>query len=177
MTGPRRRDTFDPRDTERHQARFAEPVGTPSGRSSHTPSIHRPERQRRNVLHEQPVPRDRGLGPGLAGGNFVAGEHVEAGPVVSDDDELAYAYHAANRAGEPYDRRSAAAAYGRTAFSYYTPEVIEGAIDMIFRAIGINRARRASHLIGRLAWRLLRVRLAAYALATRSSGGVPQPAE
>ena len=94
----------------------------------------------------------------------------------SNDDELAYAYHAANRAGEPYDRRSAAAAYGMTAFSYYTPAVIEDAIDMIFRAIGMSRARRTGRVIGWLAWRFLRMRLAAYALTMKYSETPPKPA-
>jgi rubrerythrin len=82
----------------------------------------------------------------------------------SDDDELAYAYHAANRAGQVYDRRSSAAAYGRTALGYYTPQVIEPAIEMAFRAIGVQSVGPVIRAIGWLAWSFLRVRLALYGL-------------
>ena len=93
-----------------------------------------------------------------------------------DDDELAYAYHAANRAGQVYDRRSAAAAYGRTALGYYTPQVIEPAIEMAFRAIGVRSAGPVIRAIGWLAWGFLRVRLALYNMTAKPSEGTAQPA-
>jgi rubrerythrin len=93
----------------------------------------------------------------------------------TDDDELAYAYHAANRDGQPYNRRSAAAAYGRTALGYYTPDVIECAIEMVFRAIGLKGARSLTRAMGWLAWRLLRARLALHWLIAKLSGALPQP--
>ncbi len=87
----------------------------------------------------------------------------------ADDDELAYAYHAANRVGQVYDRRSAAAAYGRAALNYYTPEVIEPAIEMVIRAIGLRSANPVTRAIGWLTWGLLRARLALYGLTGAST--------
>ena len=93
----------------------------------------------------------------------------------TDDDELDYAYHAANRDGQPYNRRSAAAAYGRKALGYYTPDVIERAIEMVLRAIGLKGAGALTRSLGWLAWRLLRARLALHGLTARLSGALPQP--
>ena len=95
----------------------------------------------------------------------------------ADDDELAYAYHAANCAGLAYDRRSAAAAHGRTALGYYTPEVIEPAIEMAFRAIGVPSSGPVTRTIGWLAWGFLRARLALYRLTAKLSETVAQPAK
>ena len=87
----------------------------------------------------------------------------------ADDDELAYAYHAANRGGLAYDRRSAAAAHGRTALGYYTPEVIEPAIEMAFRAIGVRSSGSVTRVICWLIWGLLRARVALYGLTEKLS--------
>ncbi len=56
----------------------------------------------------------------------------------SDDDELAYAYYAANGApGEPYERKRWSRAYTARAFSYYRPAHIERGIAMTFKAAGL----------------------------------------
>lgn len=95
----------------------------------------------------------------------------------SDDDELAYAYHAANRAGLAYDRRSAAAAYGRTALGYYTPAVIEPAIEMAFRAIGVRSLGPVTRVLGWLIWGILRARIALHGLTTKRIQAVALPAK
>ncbi len=95
----------------------------------------------------------------------------------SDDDELAFAYHAANRHGEPYNRRSAAAAYGRTALGYYTPDLIERAREMVFAAIGLGWARPLTRALGWLGWGFLRARLALHGLTAKLSEALPQPAK
>ena len=95
----------------------------------------------------------------------------------ADDDELAYAYHAANRGGLAYDRRSAAAAYGRTALGYYTPEVIEPAIEMAFRAIGLRSPGPVTRIMGWLIWGFLRARMALYGLTTKRFEAVALPAK
>ena len=87
----------------------------------------------------------------------------------SDDDELAYAYHAANRGGLVYNRRSAAAAYGRTALGYYTPEVIEPAIEMAFRAIGLWSSGPTTRSIGWLIWGFIRARIVLHNLTANRS--------
>jgi rubrerythrin len=94
----------------------------------------------------------------------------------SEDDELAYAYHAANLGDRAYDRRAASAAYGRTALGYYTPKVVARAIEMVFRAVGLRVAAPVVRGFGWLAWSLLRVRLALYGLTPKPSAEVVQPA-
>ena len=56
----------------------------------------------------------------------------------SEDDELAYAYYAANGgAGEPYERKRWSRAYTARAFSYYRPAHVERGIAMTFKAAGL----------------------------------------
>lgn len=56
----------------------------------------------------------------------------------SEDDELASAYWAANGGGAAYDRRANAAAYARVALRYYQPRHVARAVEMIFRAVGLD---------------------------------------
>ena len=74
----------------------------------------------------------------------------------SQDDELAYAYHAANEAALPYNRQRCSRAYARRAFSVYRERHVARAIKMIFRAVGLSANSRLSRLVARLAWAALR---------------------
>ena len=56
----------------------------------------------------------------------------------SEDDELAYAYYAANGGGEPYDRRRSTRAYIHRVYSNYRPAHVERAIAMILKAVGFK---------------------------------------
>jgi hypothetical protein len=57
----------------------------------------------------------------------------------TEDDELAFAYYAANDGGEkPYDRKVYNREYSRRAYSYYQPQHIERAIAMVFKASGLK---------------------------------------
>lgn len=56
----------------------------------------------------------------------------------SEDDELAYAYYAANHAAEPYERRRFANAYARRAYACYRPPHIQRGIAMVLKAAGLN---------------------------------------
>lgn len=73
----------------------------------------------------------------------------------SDDDELAYAYYAANNAGEPYQRRPNADAYAMRAYRFYRPDVVERGVAMTFKAAGINPQGRMARLASRAAWRFM----------------------
>lgn len=57
----------------------------------------------------------------------------------TSDDELAYAYHAANRLPEPYNRRAASEAYATRALSLYRPVHIKKGVIMAFKALGLSR--------------------------------------
>lgn len=56
----------------------------------------------------------------------------------TEDDELAYAFYAANNQGEPYDREHNTRAYMRRAYQYYRDPHIEKALAMIFKACGLK---------------------------------------
>lgn len=56
----------------------------------------------------------------------------------TEDDELAYAFYAANNQGESYDRERNSRAYMRRAYQYYRDPHIEKAMAMIFKAVGLK---------------------------------------
>jgi hypothetical protein len=56
----------------------------------------------------------------------------------SEDDELAYAYYAANGEGEPYDRRRCTRAYAARAYRYYRAPAIERGVGMTLKATGFK---------------------------------------
>lgn len=82
----------------------------------------------------------------------------------SSDDELSYAYYAANLKGEPYDRRRANAEYVRRAYPLYRRRHVEKGMAMIFRAVGFE-AGRLCRWAAAFAHRLMRWRAAALARA------------
>jgi rubrerythrin len=86
---------------------------------------------------------------------------VAAGRISeTDDDELAYAYYAANEKAAPYDRRRYGSAYARRAYAVYRPHHIERGIGMVFKAVGLKPNGRASRWVTRAAWWLIRSRVA-----------------
>jgi len=73
----------------------------------------------------------------------------------SDDDELSYAYYAANVEGvsdEKYDRARMSAAYLSRAYAYYKPRHIERAVGMVLKACGLNPQAFWRGLVDKLAW-------------------------
>ncbi len=56
----------------------------------------------------------------------------------TEDDELAYAFYAANNRGEPYERERNSRAYMRRAYQYYRDPHIEKALAMVFKACGLK---------------------------------------
>ncbi len=71
----------------------------------------------------------------------------------SEDDELAYAYYAANAgANDVYDRKTYAKAYLSRAYSYYRKPELDRAVSMIFKACGFKPQTMAYKLAARIAW-------------------------
>jgi hypothetical protein len=70
----------------------------------------------------------------------------------SEDDELAYAYYAANEGAAPYERRRYARAYARRAYALYRRHHVERGMAMIFKAIGLKPNGRLNRWTVRLAW-------------------------
>lgn len=78
----------------------------------------------------------------------------------SEDDELAYAYYAANSDGSvPYDRKTWGEAYLRRAYGLYRQEHIERAVAMTLKAAGLAPQGKISRYGSRAAfWYLSRRR-------------------
>ena len=74
------------------------------------------------------------------------------------DDELAYAYYAANEADGGYDRRRHGRAYARRAFALYRPHHVERMVAMVLKAAGLKPNGRLGRAAGVLAWQAVRFR-------------------
>lgn len=77
----------------------------------------------------------------------------------SEDDELAYAYFAANAApGQAYDRATYAGAYIRRAYAVYRPGHVQRGVAMVLKAAGLNATGRLNDCLTHLAVRFMRWR-------------------
>ena len=56
----------------------------------------------------------------------------------ADDDELAYAYYAANDRNGPYSRRLHGSLYHRTALSHYSPPIVGGAARLFLSTLDLK---------------------------------------
>ncbi len=68
------------------------------------------------------------------------------------DDELAYAYYAANENQRPYERQRFVRAYTRRAYALYRQHHVERGVAMLFKAVGLSPQGRLNRLAVRLAW-------------------------
>lgn len=74
----------------------------------------------------------------------------------SEDDELSYAFYAANAEdGEEYNRRECNRAYARRAYSFYQQKHLDRAIAMIFKACGFIPPSLPYRIIRQVAWVML----------------------
>lgn len=76
----------------------------------------------------------------------------------SEDDELAYAYFAANSPGGVYDRKQNTGRALATAFGYYGPRDMQQVVAMVLKAVGLRPDGRLCAAISRLAYGFLRLR-------------------
>jgi rubrerythrin len=77
----------------------------------------------------------------------------------TEDDELAYAYYAANApAGTPYDRKRWSNEYMSRAFSYYRPKHVERSVLMTWKAAGLNPQSTSAKMACKAAYWLLKQR-------------------
>ncbi|WP_119301707.1 ferritin-like domain-containing protein [Dongia deserti] len=77
----------------------------------------------------------------------------------SEDDELAYAYFAANHPDEKYDRSRFARAYARRAYAVYRRHHVERGIAMALKASGLAPTGRLNRWLTTLACWFMQVRL------------------
>jgi hypothetical protein len=86
----------------------------------------------------------------------------------SEDDELAYAYYAANGdTGQAYDRRHWCNHYARRAYSFYRRHHIQRAIAMVLKAAGLSPQGRLNRWLTNAAawfmgWRVQRLARAGF---------------
>jgi rubrerythrin len=90
----------------------------------------------------------------------VAGRLAESG-----DDELAYAYYAANHPSEPYDRRRFRRAYAKRAYALYRPGHVERGVAMALKAAGLQPNGVLARLLAKIAYWFLRRQAKILALA------------
>jgi rubrerythrin len=84
---------------------------------------------------------------------------VAAGRIAeSEDDELAYAYYAANDAIPPYERRRCSRAYSRRAYALCRDAHVMHGVILIFRAVGLNPYGLLARMASRLARWFIRYR-------------------
>ncbi|HEY4124605.1 MAG TPA: ferritin-like domain-containing protein [Rhizomicrobium sp.] len=77
----------------------------------------------------------------------------------SDDDELAYAYYAANiPPNTPYDRAACAKLSASKALVIYKSNHIKKLVQMIAKAVGADPQGRMAKIAGALLWRMLRMK-------------------
>src|SRR5712675_1071148 len=76
----------------------------------------------------------------------------------ADDDELAYAYYAANDSARPYDRKRYSRAYARRAFRLYRPHHVERGVAMLLKAVGLTPNGWLGRTASRVAWGAMRYR-------------------
>jgi rubrerythrin len=76
----------------------------------------------------------------------------------TEDDELSYAYYAANAAGEPYDRARCNREYTVRAYRYYQPPVIARGIAMTLKAAGFKADGWAAGALSKAAAHYMRHR-------------------
>src|SRR5690606_7231147 len=91
----------------------------------------------------------------------------------TEDDELAYAYYAANRDFERYDRKRCGAEYIRRAYALYRPPHLERAMAMVCKAVGLDPQGRLSRTMSRGASWFMQHRVQKLA---KSAGHLPQRA-
>lgn len=76
----------------------------------------------------------------------------------SEDDELAYAYYAANDSVRPYERRRYSRAYAARVYKLYHEHHAAHGVTLIFKAVGLNPHGLLAWTASRLAWRFIRYR-------------------
>ena len=76
----------------------------------------------------------------------------------SEDDELAYAYYAANEIERSYDRDYFRRAYARRAYALCREHHVAHGMTMIFKAVGLASNGVLARAATRLAWRFMRTR-------------------
>lgn len=76
----------------------------------------------------------------------------------TEDDELSYAYYAANHWTRPYDRAENYSEYTRLAYSYYRPQHLDRMVAMVFKASGLKPQGWLHDMAAKFAYNRMRKR-------------------
>ncbi len=77
----------------------------------------------------------------------------------SEDDELAYAYYAANAPEDAvYDHKTYTELYAAQAYRFYQRHHVERVVAMVFKACGLKPHTVWQGLVNRVAWQVIKVR-------------------
>ncbi|HUY67983.1 MAG TPA: ferritin-like domain-containing protein [Alphaproteobacteria bacterium] len=77
----------------------------------------------------------------------------------SEDDELAYAYYAANAPeGAVYDHKAYSAKYAAHAYRFYRRQHVARVVAMVFKACGLRPSTVWQGMVSRAAWQVLKIR-------------------
>jgi hypothetical protein len=76
----------------------------------------------------------------------------------SEDDELAYAYYAANETARSYDRDRYRRAYARRAYALWREHHVEHGVRLVFKAVGLSPHGSLARIASRLIWPVMRHR-------------------
>jgi len=92
---------------------------------------------------------------------------VAAGRIAeSEDDELAYAYYAANEAIRSYERRGYSRAYAARAYALCRDEHVARGVMLVFKAVGLSPHGLLARTASRVAWWFIRYQAAKLARLT-----------
>ena len=84
---------------------------------------------------------------------------IAAGRIFeSEDDELAYAFYAANESERAYERSYFKRAYARRAYALCRQHHVAHGITMVFKAVGLTPHGRLARMASRLAWKVMQYR-------------------
>lgn len=90
---------------------------------------------------------------------------VALGRVVeTGDDELPYAYFAAN-GGNSYDRSRCARAYASRAYGFYRRRHVDRAVSMVLKAVGAKPNGRLARFLSALSYKFMRFQVRRFAAA------------
>jgi rubrerythrin len=96
--------------------------------------------------------------------NFFRRFKVAVGRLLdSDDDELPFAYYAANGETAPYNRQHYTQVYAKSVYSYYTKIHVDRGMAMFCKAIGVNPRGWLQKVFTFITFRLLSSKAEAYA--------------
>jgi hypothetical protein len=76
----------------------------------------------------------------------------------TQDKELAYAYHSANSKRDTFDHKRSNQAYASRAYSIYPPYLVERAVAMLFKVVGLKPHGRLSRWVSGWGYRFMQRR-------------------